>query len=69
MIKIYRYSVWKGNRAVKMSDDKSNLIKYIDSCPAVERENLWLARNDGFGGWVGEPIKIKNGGENDGKHN
>jgi len=57
MIKIYKYAIWKGNRAIKISDDKQKLVRYIESRPDAERKNLWLARNKGLDGWVGEPIK------------
>ncbi|MEW6558410.1 MAG: hypothetical protein AB1349_13855 [Elusimicrobiota bacterium] len=52
---IKKYAVWKHNRIIKMSDDKQKLIDYINSLQVIDKNKVWLARNE-FWGWVGEPM-------------
>ena len=55
MIKIKKYAVWKGNKIIKLSDDKDSLVKFIIDNQEKDQFGLWLAKRDGTG-WISEPL-------------
>lgn len=55
MIKIKKYAVWKGNRIIKLSDDKGELAGFIKNSSPEERDKMLLAKRSGVT-WISEPL-------------